>query len=60
MEQKGRIFTSTNQAYGHVTREETVTEYEIHDTISGVAMATDESTYETMPTWWQVEGGCLL
>ena len=48
MEQKGRISTSTNQAYDHVTREETVTEYEIP--VSGIAMATDESTYETIPT----------
>ena len=44
------MFISTNQAYGHVTRGDVDTEYEIPDTISGVAMATDESTYETIPT----------
>ena len=41
---------STNQAYGHVTRKEVDIEYEVHDTTSGVAMETEESTYETIPT----------
>jgi len=41
---------STNQAYGHVTRKKVGIKYEIHDTPSGVAMETEESTYEAIPT----------
>ena len=51
-EQKGRIPISGNLAYGQVEREEGVgdSEYEMCDMPSDAAMATQESTYEAIPT----------
>ena len=51
-EQKGDISTSSNLAYGQVKREGGVgnNEYEMCDMPSGAAMATQETTYEAIPT----------
>ena len=51
-EQKGHMPISGNLAYGQVKREEGVgdSEYEMCDMPSGAAMATQESTYETVST----------
>ena len=51
-EQKDHIPISGNLAYGQVKREGGVgdSEYEMCDMPSGAAMATQESTYETVPT----------
>ena len=51
-EQKGDISTSRNLAYGQVKKEEGVKdyEYEMYDMPSGAAMATQETTYEAIPT----------
>ena len=50
--QKGAISTSRNLAYGQVKKEERVKdyEYEMCDMPSGAAMATQETTYEAIPT----------
>ena len=51
-EQKGGISTSSNLAYGQVKKKEGVKdyEYEMCDMPSGAAMATQETTYEAIPT----------
>ena len=50
-EQKGYIPSRGNLAYGQVKREGVGdSEYEMCDMPSGAAMATQESTYETVPT----------
>ena len=51
-EQKSHIPISGNLAYGQVKREEGVrdSEYEIGDVPPGAAMATQEITYEAIPT----------
>ena len=50
--QKGTISTSSNLAYGQVKKEEGVgdSEYEMCDMPSDAAMATQETTYEAIPT----------
>jgi len=51
-EQKSHIPISGNLAYGQVKRGEGVgdSEYEMYDMPSGAAMATQETTYEAIPT----------
>ena len=51
-EQKSDISTSSNLAYGQVKKEERVKDYkcEMCDMPSDAAMATQETTYEAMPT----------
>ena len=51
-EQKGDISTSRNLAYHQVKKEKGVKdyEYEMCDMPSGAAMATQETTYEAIPT----------
>ena len=51
-EQKSPIPISGNLAYGQVEREEGVgdSEYEMCDMPPGAAMATQETTYEAIPT----------
>ena len=51
-EQKASISTTSNLAYGQVKREEAVggSEYEMSGMPSGAAMATQEATFETIPT----------
>ena len=50
--QKSYIPISRNLAYGQVKREEELkdSEYEMCDMPSDAAMATQETTYETIPT----------
>ena len=48
-ESKGCISTSTNLAYGQVEGVKAA-EYEMCGMPSGAAMATQEPTYETVPT----------
>ena len=50
--QKSHIPISGNLAYGQVKREEELkdSEYEMCDMPSDAAMATQETTYETIPT----------
>ena len=49
---KGDISTSSNLAYGQVKKEGGVgdSEYEMCDMPSNAAMATQETTYEAIPT----------
>ena len=51
-EQKGHIPTSSNLAYGQVKREVELkdSKYEMCDMPSDAALATQETTYETIPT----------
>ena len=51
-DQSSHVPTGSNLAYGQVKREEGVggSEYEMCNMPSGVAMATPEATYETIPT----------